>query len=197
MRFVIAVAILGGAILAQNKGPLLLGKKFDGVKLVDRQSQPAQPPSAGLKLLMRIEDCSAPAGQSDAAAKLKVEIVSVVAAGPSACRESAALFNPDRTMPRAVLVENGAVRRIIREGDAFAEVALWRSGREIYEPLCVRCHGTDGTDTGYFGVKSLAGIGNRVSEPRIYELTAATGAVDLNTLTERDRRALSAYVAGF
>jgi hypothetical protein len=45
-------------------------------------------------------------------------------------------------------------------------------------------------------IKSLAGIGNRITEPQILERTALTGAVDMSGWTDSQRCALAACVAG-
>jgi mono/diheme cytochrome c family protein len=93
--------------------------------------------------------------------------------------------------------DNGIVRRVVRPPDRLVQqVAAWTDGKAVYDAQCARCHGADGRDESYPGVKSLAGIGNRISEGEILHRTALTGAVDMSGWTESQRRALAAYVAG-
>jgi cytochrome c553 len=100
--------------------------------------------------------------------------------------------------PGGVLIEEGIVRRIVpgmpdKVGD---EVLAWSKGQGIYQGLCSRCHGRDGADTSYSGIKPLAGIGRRLSEAEISRRIGRTGTVDLSHLSDDDRRALAMYVAG-
>jgi mono/diheme cytochrome c family protein len=103
----------------------------------------------------------------------------------------------------ALLVDGGLIRRIFRGDKAPPapeiiedEAKLWRDGSAIFKAQCARCHGDDGKEESYPGTKSLSGIGNRHSEEEIFELTQRAGFVDLSSLDDRARRALSVFVAG-
>ena len=101
----------------------------------------------------------------------------------------------------AVLVEAGVLRRVISGEKAIAtkmasQLRAWDDGKATFSTQCARCHGDDGASTSYPGTKSLAGVGNRISEEEILARTALTGAVDLTPLSQDRRRALAMYVAG-
>lgn len=108
----------------------------------------------------------------------------------------------DESTGRWVLIDSA--RKIRRAGEYFgldadqlvSIVQSWRRGKTIYEGACARCHGQDGTDTSYPNIKTLGGIGSRMSEEEIIDATEATGVVDLSSLSSADLKALAAYVAG-
>jgi hypothetical protein len=98
---------------------------------------------------------------------------------------------------------DGVVRRVIRGGDraqhrarVVEDFALWRHGAQIYASQCARCHGPDGNQASYPGVKPLAGLGLRKTEAEIRTAFERTGAVDLSSLTDRDRRAVILFTSG-
>jgi hypothetical protein len=99
---------------------------------------------------------------------------------------------------KAVLLDRHSVVRLSSTGDlkAFsAEVVRWANGREIYTANCQRCHGADGRDKSYAGIKPLNGIGRRISRTEIIDRTVHSGNVDLARVHEEERRALSVFVA--
>ncbi len=56
------------------------------------------------------------------------------------------------------------VQRVQPSGRGLSELARsWREGRTHYMVACARCHGDQGDDTGYPFIKSLSGIGNRLT----------------------------------
>jgi len=209
--FVAGVIVLAMFARAQSpqhpttvRGPL--GKQLS-LDLAVNDSQLAKTP-AGLALLVYIpartcqDVVTLYEENRKAASALRVALVPVA---DEKCREQIrsipVLFAARGIDPNALgfLIESGILRRIIRTdqvGRMLAEVSSWQGGRQIYEAQCARCHGLDGTDTNYPEIKSLAGIGNRATESKIIEMTELTGAVDLNALTQKDRQALAAYVAG-
>ena len=100
---------------------------------------------------------------------------------------------------KAVLLDREGVARLVATGDLKAfgrEVSAWARGGDIYAAQCQRCHGADGKDTHYPGIKTLAGIGKRINRAEIIERTIRSGSVDLTPLDEEARRALAAVVAG-
>lgn len=78
--------------------------------------------------------------------------------------------------------------------DLIEFTKTWDGGRRVYMGLCARCHGEDGNDTGYPGIKKLGGIGNRHNTETILE--SSVGFVDLTHLSRKDRDALATFVAG-
>ena len=100
---------------------------------------------------------------------------------------------------KAVLLDNTGRVRLVAEKNLktfAAEVGAWARGRGIYAAQCERCHGTDGQDTQYPGIKALAGIGKRLSRTEIIERTTHPGSVDLKPLDSEARRVVAVYVAG-
>jgi cytochrome c553 len=104
----------------------------------------------------------------------------------------------------AVLVdEHGVLRRVVRRNEDAGQFAAtlvkdmraWDDGKAIYEGQCARCHGEDGNGRNYPNIKTLGGIGNRLTEAEIAERTGQVGTVDLTVLGERVK-SLAAYVAG-
>ncbi len=102
--------------------------------------------------------------------------------------------------------ERGVVRRIdplpaSAEG-LLAFLDEWEMGKAAFEYGCARCHGNDGRDTS-FGVKSLARVGNRMTEEQVRSLLSPTKvAMDSYNIrnsrfTGRELEALLAYVRGF
>jgi mono/diheme cytochrome c family protein len=106
--------------------------------------------------------------------------------------------------PSAQFIDSGGVVRRAFQGraanetfEAFVEdIRAWFDGKAVYEGACARCHGADGNDTSYSGIKRLGGIGKRHSEAEIVHLAEMTGNNDLHALSEKDRRALGVYVSG-
>jgi len=96
----------------------------------------------------------------------------------------------------------GRVRRAERldsESDVVrfaARVTQWRAGREVYAQFCAACHGMDGTNTGYPLIKTLDGIGRRISDTAILARTRATSFTNIDALPEEERDALAIFVAG-
>ena len=100
---------------------------------------------------------------------------------------------------KAVLLDRDGVVRLVSGADlkAFAtEVSRWATGRAIYTAQCQRCHGADGRDMQYSGIKPLAGLGKRITRAEIVERTIRSGNVDFTPMDEEARRALAVYVAG-
>ena len=100
---------------------------------------------------------------------------------------------------KAVLLDRAGVVRLVAADDLKAfgrQVADWGRGSEIYAAQCQRCHGADGKDTHYPGIKALAGIGKRINHAEIIERTIRSGSVDMTPLDAEARRALAVYVAG-
>ena len=97
----------------------------------------------------------------------------------------------------------GVIRRVWRNvspttmgADLVTFARAWNKGQAVYQAQCARCHGDDGNDTSYAHIKTLGGIGNRLSEDQILAATRATGIVDLSQFSADDIRALMTYVAG-
>ena len=130
------------------------------------------------------------------------DAVRLLAIKPSACgayRDPSGAVRRYLGEARAVLLDRDGVVRLVATGDLKKfgrEVSDWARGGEIYAAQCQRCHGTDGKDTNFAGIKTLNGIGKRISRAEIIERTIRSGSVDLTPLDDDARRALAAYVAG-
>ncbi|MFB3827356.1 MAG: cytochrome c [Bryobacteraceae bacterium] len=78
----------------------------------------------------------------------------------------------------------------------------FQSGKLAYESACARCHGTDGKNRDYAGIKSLGGVGNRLTLQQITErfravpLGDGTFSVRTCILTRKGVESLAHYVAG-
>lgn len=142
---------------------------------------------------------------SEIVERVRLEVV-VLSDGDRAVAKAYGSFRPTDAalQPIVFLIDRqGSVRHIERSlglSTAGSELAnkinVWRSGMSLYEGLCARCHGSDGKDDSYPFIKTLAGIGNRMTENQILQATENTGVVDLTRLTEEQRRALAVYVSG-
>ena len=105
---------------------------------------------------------------------------------------------------RLIVVDTFGVVRLIRPLEATAigvrkaaAVATeWEAGRQSFLTNCAHCHGTDGADTSYAGIKTLAGISRRMSDNRILEGGRMFGAVDMSNWSQANRDALLAYIRG-
>jgi mono/diheme cytochrome c family protein len=128
--------------------------------------------------------------------------VRLLAIRPSACggyRDPSGAARRYLGEAKAVLLDRNGVVRLVAADDLKAfgvDVSRWTAGREIYTAQCQRCHGADGRDTHYSGIKTLAGLGKRISRTEIIERTIRSGNVDLSPMDEEARRALAVYVAG-
>ncbi len=78
----------------------------------------------------------------------------------------------------------------------------WETGKRLFEGSCATCHGEDGRDTTQYGVKSLGGVGNRMSRETLQRTLNATmiapGRYSIRCFhyTERELKALVTFVSG-
>lgn len=78
----------------------------------------------------------------------------------------------------------------------------WELGKKSFESSCATCHGKDGRDTTQYGVKSLAGVGNRLPREQLRHTLNATmiapGRYSIRCFhySERELRALVTFVSG-
>lgn len=105
------------------------------------------------------------------------------------------------------LVDEAGIVRAIRPAPVrgFGLVEFfeeWELGRKAFAWGCTTCHGQDGRETYYYGVKSLGGIGNRMTPEQIRRTLNATmiapGRYSIRCFhfTEAEIQALVTYVAG-
>lgn len=105
------------------------------------------------------------------------------------------------------LVDEGGVVRAVQPAPGQASglvefLAEWELGRKAFEWGCATCHGSDGRETYYYGVRSLGGIGNRMSREQLQRTLNATmiapGRYSIRCFhfTEAELKALVTYVAG-
>ncbi len=102
--------------------------------------------------------------------------------------------------------EEGVVRAAETAPEAAARlvdfVKEWELGRKAFEWGCVTCHGKNGRETYYYGVKPLGGVGNRMSREQLLRALNATmiapGRYSIRCFhfTEAELKALVTYVAG-
>jgi mono/diheme cytochrome c family protein len=147
---------------------------------------------AGPLLLVPLASCQAQLP------KVEDPRISVLGIAGQRCNRPAVFFAPEGAPASALLLDTrGSLRRVFRAADSIpADVRAWFDGMAVYRAQCARCHGDDGADTGYPGIRVLSGIGNRHSEGEILEMTQRAGFVDLHALDDKARRALADYVAG-
>jgi hypothetical protein len=101
--------------------------------------------------------------------------------------------------------ESGTVRHIATlqdSGDLLRITAAYDSGKQSFHFACARCHGSDGGDGTYAGIKTLRGIGRRLTRDQIAERlnSIPTGANEVlvrgHVLSRQDFDALVLYVSG-
>jgi mono/diheme cytochrome c family protein len=143
-------------------------------------------------LLVPLDSCRAPLPTLD---DPRVNLIGIAT---QPCHRPAVFFDSQGLPAAALLLDtNGALRRMFRATDSIpAGLRAWFDGMAVYQAQCARCHGHDGADTAYPGIRVLSGIGNRHSEEEILEMTRRAGFVDLHALDDNARHALAIYVAG-
>lgn len=116
------------------------------------------------------------------------------------------VWNAEEDVARRVtfwIDREGVIRRVWRQvtpltmgQDLIEFVRQWNRGKVAYTTHCARCHGDDGNATGYPGIKRIGGLGSHMTEEEIDRATEASGIVDLNQLSDAERKALFVYAAG-
>ena len=105
---------------------------------------------------------------------------------------------------RLLVVDTSATIRLSQQVPLTAQsldgvaklVVNWESGRQIFITQCGHCHGDDGADTSYPGVKTMAGISKRMSAARILEGGQQFGAVDMSSWSQAVKDVLLLYISG-
>jgi cytochrome c553 len=117
------------------------------------------------------------------------EAVEVVVNRGSASPRPALWLLDEARVVRAVfpLAEAGTIQKGLR---------LYELGRDVYATQCARCHGADGDDNFYPGIKTLGGIGNRWTPQRIDESIRRSNTVDTSRFTPEEREGITLYVRG-
>jgi cytochrome c553 len=102
--------------------------------------------------------------------------------------------------------DNGLLRAAEPAPETAAQILAfldeWELGKRSFEWGCTNCHGKDGRDTTQYGVKSLAGVGNRMSREQLRRTLNATmiapGRYSIRCFhySERELKALVTYVSG-
>jgi mono/diheme cytochrome c family protein len=83
-----------------------------------------------------------------------------------------------------------------------ALAAAFENGRQTYVAMCARCHGEDGRSRDYNLIKTLDGIGNRLSRQQVRAALSPAPAgrdtylVRSQPMDEPTLDALVAYVTG-
>lgn len=184
--------VLAVALTALAAGQVKLGAPAPPLGLGDSPSATLER-FRGKKVIVLAAEAD-PQGLGGAAEQLRQAGVELVRAKP-----------PDGNV--FWLVDEAGIVRAIQPapGQASGLVAFlkeWEMGRKAFEWGCTTCHGKDGRETYYYGVKSLEGIGNRMSPEQIRRTLNATmiapGRYSIRCFhfTETEIRALVTYVAG-
>lgn len=102
-----------------------------------------------------------------------------------------------------VIIDTGAV---LRKAVPFAPTAQslsgaaetvirWVQGKQAFVTHCGHCHGDDGADTSYVGVKTLAGISGRMSDEKILEGGQLFGDVDITSWPSESKQILLLFIS--
>ena len=92
--------------------------------------------------------------------------------------------------------------RVLTGADLAGFVKLWLTGRTVFKTACARCHGDEGDSTICWDVKSLVGIGRRLSETEVRArlrpavLDGRTVLIRSQFFTPHEVDAVIVYVAG-
>jgi cytochrome c553 len=113
------------------------------------------------------------------------------------------LGEPGSSWRLAIVDSYGIVRiiQVLPEGASGIEQATtiatdWEGGRQSFITNCGHCHGNDGADLSYSGIKTLAGIARRMKGEQILEGGQQSGAVDMTAWSQGAKDALLLYIAG-
>jgi cytochrome c553 len=149
-----------------------------------------------------------------AAATLAAERVRLVVVSATAEPSCPAVEGVFRAMAPAKAAESGNLRLALVDTSAILRLteqwpltaasleraaklgADWEGGRQLFITQCGHCHGEDGTDTSYAGVKTLAGISRRMSAERILEGGQQLGGVDMSSWSQKVKDTLLLYIRG-
>ncbi len=96
------------------------------------------------------------------------------------------IADPYRTVRLVAVVPtaSGAITK------AAEIAATWEHGRQSFIANCGHCHGDDGADTNYIGIKTLAGIFRRLPPEKILDGGQLFGAVDMSSWSRTAKDAL-------
>jgi hypothetical protein len=181
----VAAALLAGA-------PLKLGEPAPEVELLDRAAR-SLAELRGRRVVALAEQCQL-AGLEAAEAKLRERGVELARARLP--RDQGFWLVDENGLLRAAEPAPETADRIV----AFLEE--WELGKKSFEWGCANCHGKDGRDTTHYGIKSLAGVGNRMSREELRRTLNATmiapGRYSIRCFhySERELKALVTYVFG-
>ena len=79
---------------------------------------------------------------------------------------------------------------------AAAMLIAWEQGRQAFSVHCGHCHGDDGADKEYAGIKPLPGVATRMPDNKILEGGEQSGSVALSTWSPRERESLLLFIRG-
>lgn len=198
--------------VGQQLTPLLVrnGEKTSRLDLL------AQDRSAAILLRaasLTKEECGMLAKATERLASERIKLLAVVS-DLSQCGPARSVFAPvtlsdlekltSRKSWRLMTIDPAGTVRLIKEfsseedGVAWSvtEVSQWEGGRQVFISACGHCHGEDGADTSYAGVKSLAQITRRLTDGRILEGGQQFGAVDMSAWPQSSKDALLLYIRG-
>jgi cytochrome c553 len=76
------------------------------------------------------------------------------------------------------------------------ELVAWEQGRQAFSVHCGHCHGDDGAETTYVGIKTLAGISTRMTDEKILDGGEQFGLVPISSWSQSDRDVLMQFIRG-
>jgi cytochrome c553 len=163
-------------------------------------------------------DCSSLSRAREQLARDRMIFVVLVAAIPECAlrdglflaskpEEVARLFaNPSSPDPswRLTIADTSRIVRVATMVAATQEAAAtiintaraWENGRQSFIGNCGHCHGDDGANTDYVGIKTLTGISRRLSRQEIFDAGQQFGFVETGSWSQRAKDELFLYIQG-
>jgi mono/diheme cytochrome c family protein len=191
----------------------LLRSDLSGV-LLRRGSEtaPVKRIAAGKPHALWVMAAAAPCAELAAAMKraARFGLAGLLVAPPAACNDLAG-WQGGKGFPAAgesgfrllIVDADGIVRfdqSFASDADGVKSAAgfaiRWEQGRQSFSVHCGHCHGDDGTETAYPGVRSMAGLTARMTEARILEGAEQFGAVPVSTWDEKEVESLLLFIRG-
>jgi cytochrome c553 len=163
---------------------------------------------------LSVEQCSELKRQADEARRFGLAVTiaripNVAACGPDAAAEagpalSGKLKRREQSAAAVLVLDDGGIVRLHFDASAEdlgqkrvqRELVMWEQGRQAFSVHCGHCHGDDGADTTYAGIKTLAGIATRMSTEKILDDGEQFGLVPISSWSQQDRDVLMQFVRG-
>jgi cytochrome c553 len=211
--FIVAASAVGPLEVGKPLPPLVLGHPPQNSRL-DRMTQDGPVTLLWRKAPISEDDCETLEKANSRLAGDRLRLI-VLSTGKHPCSEKAQhIF---QVQPSEIAIPDGSgsswflaiadpygIVRVVRSlsrGRAGIEQATtiatdWEGGRQSFITNCGHCHGNDGADLSYAGIKTLAGISRRMTGEQILEGGQQAGAVDMTAWSQSAKDALLLYIAG-